>query len=511
MFERLFGRKSAGAAKSGPMLGFPQCDIALEDLVTRLNHHVAAGLDLVEFVDSDIRPVLDTIVRPALNRPDHRAKLLFGACLAVEESAPTKNYTGYELVRAAAEQGVLGATALRAALAVEFRYLIGAGEHRRALRCAAEAGEARWMFEYGRLLWDGTKEISTAQESEGRKWMLKAIRARCPYAMYYCGVVRKPEDLDWQSFRQVARFLRRAAQSGFAEAEYHLTKLNLLIPPSRIQGDGDSLRLWVGSGMRDDTGETAFYVGSALLLGRYAPNEPELGMELLRESWKRGYVSASAWLSLAYFAGIGCPADLDESEYWLRQGEKEGCPQCSKSLAFSRLLVAGKPKSAANDIKRVEQSLIDAENDIDTLLVLAVMHGRGRGVRKSEAKAREFLERAVKCGEEHGQEPESPREEASSPDTDGRVIAGPDRLLAGAFNRGAPDTSWRYVTVDDVLLQLERLREGKHLFYPCRSVLGDTENLRNQLRIIHHRAHIAEWRRQCPDSPLWDIDGNILA
>lgn len=169
------------------------------------------------------------------------------------------------------------------------------------LRRAAEAGHARAMGGWGGILMKGLAGV-TADPGIGRDWARRGAEAGNAVAMFVYAEALDRGTGGPQDWPGSARWLRQAADRGFAPAMYYL-----------------AVQLYEGRGAAD---------GGAASVAR----NPAKAAVWYRRAAEKGVAGAMNNLGLMLYDGDGVPKDEAEGEKWLRAGTAGGDPNAQRNL-----------------------------------------------------------------------------------------------------------------------------------------------------------------------------------
>jgi TPR repeat protein len=207
------------------------------------------------------------------------------------------------------------------------------------------------------------------QTSEPTKVQTKAVdpavfakaKAGDPAAEYRVGWHYEHPDAIWgegftesgsspHDYAQAAFWYRKAAEQGYAPAQYDLGDLYLFgngVPVDYEQGI-----LWFGKAAEQGDSAAQFKLGEIYWKGEYAPKNYALAASSYRKAAERGNPDGQAVLAELYEDGRGVPQNYSEAYFWM-------------SLAAANVELAGVygflAKEHANDRDRIGSHLTDSE------------------------------------------------------------------------------------------------------------------------------------------------------
>lgn len=301
-------------------------------------------------------------------------------------------------------------------------------------RAAADTGDAAAMLALGALY--EADAGRSGNEERARDWYRRAADAGHPAALI--AVARRLERGDGvpRDFAQALERYRRAAATGDAEAMYELGLIEALGLAGRMNaGEADA---WYRRAADAGSTRAMVQVGMAHYQGRRRPRNATEAAVWFRRAADGGDPDGMAWLQLLLARGDGVPADALAAEAWreraiaaargqAERGDVEGMVQLAGLLLHARPEEGAvwRERAAAHYRRRVEAGdvratvqlaglhalvqdhvgavrLYRAAADagvVSAMTTLALYHGMGWGVPKSEREQEAWRRRAAERGD----------------------------------------------------------------------------------------------------------------
>lgn len=152
-----------------------------------------------------------------------------------------------------------------------------------AIRKSAKAGDADAQLALGRYFADEARG-ARSERSAQRHWK---------------------QALEWYS---------KAAEQGFAQAQYELGAVYLV--GDGIEKNEELGVAWLIKAAEQDLPAAQFEIGNLYLAGVNMEKDPGLGLDMLRKSANQLYVPAQKQLGTMYFQGSGVDRNLVQAHLW---------------------------------------------------------------------------------------------------------------------------------------------------------------------------------------------------
>ena len=292
-------------------------------------------------------------------------------------------------------------------------------------KIAATQGHADAQAMYGYVLCNGPEHIRNLEE--GMVWYHKAVAAECVQGYLGLGLVILNTAQTDDEYKQAARYLKKAAESGLGTALYLMgvlaerglgrpVDMAEAIQYYAVAADKNvssaqakyGMALMVGQNVAKDTTRGETFLRRAALSGdaeaaatlgdlygrggEFPPNYAE-AIAWYRFASEHGHAAASYTLGTLYEEGIAVPQDPQEAERWFNKALElghEGAP-----AGLGNLLLEGKisAHAGARVMKRYKEKA--DQGDLLSAFNFGVCLAEGVGVQKDEAEALKWLHKAA--------------------------------------------------------------------------------------------------------------------
>lgn len=198
---------------------------------------------------------------------------------------------------------------------------------------------------------------------------------------------------------QAIRWLRRAAESGFLQAQTDLGGIYLQGGKYGIAADGKEALKWFTAAANQGNKEALYYIGLIYKRGQGVPQDTQKALSFWRQAAEVGVADASLALGAEL---IQRPESIQEGVKWLKRtvATRVASPACTAASALGNLYATGRG-SIPRNMKEAAQWYEIAANggDARSQLVYALLLLQGEQVEKNTDEGIRYLRLAA--GQNH--------------------------------------------------------------------------------------------------------------
>lgn len=258
---------------------------------------------------------------------------------------------------------------------------------------AAENGNAFAMRELSLLYYSG-EEIE-ADNALAKGWLLKAVNAGDPVAMYWMADFYERGEGGFDKNDQQAKDMYlKAAKAGVPAA---MNRVGVIYDDEEKYEEAIK---WYNLAVSFKNADAMFNLGVSYEDGTGIEENIEKANELFQKSAEAGKADAMARLGHNYINGIGLPESPNIGVEWIKKATKEDVPQAWYDLGWcyeEGIGVAQNETSAAGCyLKAAELGYVDAMCEIGN------MYREGIGVDQSDSRAKNWYLKAANSGDAEG-------------------------------------------------------------------------------------------------------------
>lgn len=268
---------------------------------------------------------------------------------------------------------------------------VDAASAERYLRKAAEAGHADAQYALAVLLLAVSDSPDRAQRDEALTWLRRSAKS-LPESVYLLALVSARASADPKAAE--AEVVRKAAQAGYAPAQYRMAA-DLLLQPPQPERDRVAVDLLQKAA---DQGHLAanLDLGVLLLEGTRVARDVARALPLLERAAGAGEPRAEYALGRAYTTGEGPESDSAKGIALIQRAAAKRLPAAEYAMGFAHTQGIGVGVDDVKAFAWFQRSA--AQGYADAMFAVGNAYANGYGVGKSPTKADEWHCKAAQAG-----------------------------------------------------------------------------------------------------------------
>lgn len=201
-------------------------------------------------------------------------------------------------------------------------------------RRKAEEGDLDEQFRLGRKFLRDTD--AAVEEGEGLQWLIRASHGGHLDAMTELGRIRLTGPAGMRDSPEGVRLLLAAADRGHDLAVSEIDRLFPAIRPimAEVGVDVDEAVRWLRRAAETGEAKAQYQLGRFFLEGSEVLQDPTQGYLWMRKAAAAGHVGAQHYLGCMYQEGHGVPRDENEGRRWLKLAAESGNTFAQRRLGW---------------------------------------------------------------------------------------------------------------------------------------------------------------------------------
>ena len=266
------------------------------------------------------------------------------------------------------------------------------------LRKAAKAGHVEGMWRRGGLYLSGSGVDRDEREAE--RWFCKSAEAGPADAKNQLAGMYERGNGVGQDFAEAVKWYRQAAEAGSARA---MSGLGLMYAQGYgVEKSDKEAAAWYRKGAEAGDEMGMGLLGDACANGRGMERNDEEGVQWYRKAAAAGYPASLCRLGVMYLEGRGVAHDEAEAVRWWRKAAETGDPEAMARLGLSYAQGRGVPQDLAEAGPWFLKSA--QRGDVLGMRMAGMAYVEGWGVPQDLSEGALWLQRAAAAGDAEAQE-----------------------------------------------------------------------------------------------------------
>lgn len=197
-----------------------------------------------------------------------------------------------------------------------------------------------------------------------------------------------------KDLEQAAKWYRKAAEQGYAKAQYELSKCYYF--GRGVTQDYSEAFFWSSKSADQGNVNGQYALGDCYYFGHGVQQNYEKAVGWYTEAANQGNVSAMYDLAICYYYGKGVEIDYQQATELFENAANEGSVESMNLLGDCYYEGKGVPQNYSQAVALYERAL--NENSPQAYYNLGSCYRWGNGVRKDKEKAKELFKKGIELG-----------------------------------------------------------------------------------------------------------------